>query len=130
MLRRALVTFRFVEDRSEAHDWIGQLADRREAIDSLGSREASGEIERTLDALDEGQRWVLTMRYGLGGESPMSYRELGLALGYTREWARKEVLGALGQLARSLSGTWMNQGFAFTAGIRGGRLAEVIEPRA
>ena len=42
-----------------------------------------------LDLLEERERTVITLRFGLDGERPHTLNEIGLRLGITREWVRK-----------------------------------------
>ena len=39
--------------------------------------------------LDDRERLVLSLRYGLAGEQPLTLKEIGERLGVTREWVRK-----------------------------------------
>lgn len=64
-------------------DWHSPPEDRLEADDEKDSL-----LER-LRRLDSRERTVLALRYGLGGEAPLSYNEIGRRLGVTREWVRK-----------------------------------------
>jgi RNA polymerase primary sigma factor len=57
------------------------------------------ELTRRLGRLDERERLVLSLRYGLGGEEPLTLKEIGLRLGVTREWVRKLELKAITKLA-------------------------------
>jgi RNA polymerase primary sigma factor len=55
-------------------------------------------VDRLLRHLDARHARVLRMRYGIGGDAPMSPAEVGRALGVTRERARQiegEALGVL-----------------------------------
>jgi RNA polymerase primary sigma factor len=40
----------------------------------------------------------LVLRYGLEGETPLTFKEIGRRLGVTREWIRKIELRAIGKL--------------------------------
>ena len=52
-------------------------------------------LRRQMDRLTQRERVILTMRYGLEGEPPMTLREIGRRLGVTQETVRKIELGAL-----------------------------------
>lgn len=63
--------------------------------------EASDEsrhLLRRLDRLDARERSILTMRFGLSGDEPMTLKEVGRRLGVTREWVRKIELRAVAKL--------------------------------
>lgn len=51
-----------------------------------------------LDRLDDRERLVVTLRYGLGDEAPQTLKEIGRRLGVTREWVRKIELRAVQKL--------------------------------
>jgi len=53
---------------------------------------------RRLEGLDPRERVILTLRYGLEGEAPLTLKEIGRRLGVTREWARKIELRAVRKL--------------------------------
>jgi RNA polymerase primary sigma factor len=53
---------------------------------------------RRLDRLDDRERTVVALRYGLEGESPLTLKKIGHRLGVTREWARKIELRAIQKL--------------------------------
>jgi RNA polymerase primary sigma factor len=63
-------------------------------VDDADEREM---LRRRLDRLDERERSVITMRYGLDGE-PALMREIGKRLGVTRQWAHRLEYKALGEL--------------------------------
>jgi RNA polymerase primary sigma factor len=62
------------------------------------------EIVRRLDHLDERERQVLMLRFGLTGELPLTLREIGRRLGVTREWVRKIELRAVNKLQDTVLG--------------------------
>ena len=95
---------RFELGGSEAEDtWSPDEATKPEdAPDAL--LEADDErksLLRRLDSLDERERAVLTLRFGLEGEAPLTLREIGERLGVTREWVRKIELRAVRKLDRA-----------------------------
>ena len=57
------------------------------------------EIQRCVKTLPPRDRKVLSLRYGLGGQPPLSLREIGRQLGVTGERVRQIELGALSTLA-------------------------------
>ena len=76
-----------------------------EAID--GCEQPGSEMEwedekrallRRLDRLDDRERTILALRYGLEGATPLTLKEIGRRLGVTREWVRKIELRAVRKL--------------------------------
>jgi RNA polymerase primary sigma factor len=55
-------------------------------------------VRRRMDRLDDRERMILDLRFGLGGEV-VTLREVGRRLGITREWARKIQVRAVGKMA-------------------------------
>src|SRR4051812_21015330 len=68
---------------------------------ALETRDENAEVLRRLERLEERERVVLTLRYGLGGEPPLTLKEIGLRIGVTREWVRKIELKAMARLLGS-----------------------------
>ncbi len=67
------------------------------------------QIERALSALDERERIILSLRFGLGGQEPETLEEIGAHFGLTRERIRQMQNRALAKLrhpsrSHSLSG--------------------------
>lgn len=58
------------------------------------------ELERLMDKLTSQQRQVLTLRFGLKDEQPLSLAKIGAQLGVSRERIRQLEQEALGKLAR------------------------------
>ena len=76
-----------------------EARDGREAPDA--ALEAADERRQVLDRLsrlDDRERKVISLRFGLDGEGPMTLKEVGLILGVTREWARKIEVRAVQKL--------------------------------
>jgi RNA polymerase primary sigma factor len=63
----------------------------------VGLREET--LRKALELLTEREREILTMRYGLGGQEPMSLEAIGRALDVTRERIRQIEARALERLA-------------------------------
>jgi RNA polymerase sigma factor (sigma-70 family) len=55
-------------------------------------------LGRALARLREPYRMALVLRFGLGGGEPATYRDVGEALGITREWARRVERKAMEKL--------------------------------
>jgi RNA polymerase primary sigma factor len=62
------------------------------------SEESSGLRERMAARLDERERRVIGLRFGLEGGDPLSLKEVGERMGITREGARKIELRAIKKL--------------------------------
>ena len=68
----------------------GGVTDHRAAAEhTLENREEERHVLNRLDLLEERERTVITLRFGLDGERPHTLNEIGLRLGITREWVRK-----------------------------------------
>jgi RNA polymerase primary sigma factor len=70
---------------------------------ALESWDENAEVMSRMDRLDDRERLVLTLHYGLGGESPLTLKEIGLRIGITREWVRKLELKAVAKMLASAS---------------------------
>jgi RNA polymerase primary sigma factor len=53
---------------------------------------------RRLERLDDRERTIVALRFGLEGELPMTLKEVGKRLGVTREWVRKIEIQAVRKL--------------------------------
>jgi RNA polymerase primary sigma factor len=77
-----------------------ESADAAEAVeDSYEVSDERAEVLRRMDWLDDRERLVLSLRYGLAGEQPLTLKEIGHRLGVTREWVRKIELKAVSKMA-------------------------------
>ena len=56
------------------------------------------DLRLRLERLDDRERTVVRLRYGLDGGDPLTLREVGIQLGVTREWVRKTEMRALQKL--------------------------------
>jgi len=63
--------------------------------DALFSESETDKIVRLIDALDERESKILRMRYGLDHEPPRTLKEIGVAIGLTRERVRQIECEAL-----------------------------------
>jgi RNA polymerase primary sigma factor len=84
----------------EANRWSPEEAiDRSEAPGSaMEAEDERAELFSRLDRLDDRERTIVSLRYGLEGSVPMTLKEIGRRLGVTREWVRKIELRAIGKL--------------------------------
>ncbi len=105
MVERALRArkLRLDTDRSRDDDDSGWATD--EAVDThdapeaeIEVAEARDEVRRRLARLDDRERTIVSLRFGLDGHAPMTLKEIGRRLGVTREWVRKIELRAVRKL--------------------------------
>jgi RNA polymerase primary sigma factor len=84
----------------EANRWSPEESvDRREAPESaMEAADDRAFLLSRLERLDERERTILSLRYGLEGALPMTLKEIGRQLGVTREWVRKIELRAVRKL--------------------------------
>ncbi len=81
---------------------LEEATDERDAPDSiLEAVDEHAELMRRLKRLDDRERTILTLRFGLGGKEPMTLKEVGRRLGVTREWVRKIEVRAVKKLDQS-----------------------------
>ena len=79
-----------------------------EAADTCPAPEASLEADEETQAmrsrlaqLDEREQTILSLRFGLDGDEPLTLKEVGRRLGVTREWVRKIEVRAVDKLGRA-----------------------------
>ncbi len=56
------------------------------------------DLLRRMERLDDRERAILALRFGLEGELPLTLKEVGRRLGVTREWVRKIEIRAVRKL--------------------------------
>ncbi|MGC8640149.1 MAG: sigma-70 family RNA polymerase sigma factor [Isosphaeraceae bacterium] len=72
-----------------------RVTDRMEAPDAaLELSDDLAELRRRLDRLNERDRQIVSLRFGLGNEPPQSFRQIGQRLGVTGECVRQIELRA------------------------------------
>ncbi len=84
------------EDASWSPDESLAYAQAPETAMEIGEDRA--EVLRRLDRLDERERLVISLRFGLLDGSPLTLKEIGRRIGVTREWVRKIELRAVSKL--------------------------------
>jgi RNA polymerase primary sigma factor len=60
--------------------------------------DARREVTRRLHRLDSQEREIIHLRFGLSWRAPLTYREIGARLEYSREWVRRIERKALAKL--------------------------------
>ena len=63
--------------------------------DALENESENSRLESLIKALDERESMILRMRYGLDGDEPMTLKQIGAAIGLTRERVRQIECDAL-----------------------------------
>jgi RNA polymerase primary sigma factor len=85
----------------EAGAWCGVTLsdDSQSAAAILETNEDRRILLERLNCLDDRERTVIALRYGLEGGSPLTLKAIGRRIGVTREWVRKIELRALRKMA-------------------------------
>jgi RNA polymerase primary sigma factor len=97
---------------------------------ALELQEEHAEIMRRMDRLDERERQVLALRFGLMGEIPLTLKEIGRRLGVTREWVRKIELRAVSRLERETEPQAASRARSTRGARRKGRPHHPVQPVA
>jgi len=76
-----------------------EAGDHREGPDAaLEAADERRHLLGRLDRLDDRERTIVSLRFGLDGGDPMTLKEVGQRLGVTREWVRKIEVRAVKKL--------------------------------
>jgi RNA polymerase primary sigma factor len=76
-----------------------EAGDHREGPDAaLEAADERRHLLGRLDRLDDRERIIVSLRFGLDGDDPMTLKEVGRRLGVTREWVRKIEVRAVKKL--------------------------------
>jgi RNA polymerase primary sigma factor len=110
-LRKAKIIHRIVKILSSVVDTGGDGSDENEMLEATLEDKETGQPEDALVAdeekakalgllneIDPREAKVLKLHYGLGGQNPMTLKEIGKQLGLTRERIRQIQRGALTKL--------------------------------
>jgi RNA polymerase primary sigma factor len=93
---RCLVHESFNDDGSVEHPLTG--IDARPEAEVERRDEGRGLRARMEERLDRRERELITLRFGLDDGEPLTLREAGRRMGFTREWARKIEKRAVAKL--------------------------------
>ena len=109
VIRRAIKACQFrsqgpVDENGQSVDFAELFADPRsdQPDEAIAQSEEFQMILRLLDAIDEREARVLKLRYGLEGQQPLTLKEIGEAVGLTRERVRQIEIDALRKLQEQL----------------------------
>jgi RNA polymerase primary sigma factor len=69
--------------------------------DSLVAEEEQAGVSRRLEGLGASERTMVVLRYGLAGEPPMSFEEIGSRLGLTAAVVQRRITLAMQKLGRT-----------------------------
>ena len=80
------------------------MADEDNILDNIDLRLKSERLHRYIDSfLDERERQIITMRYGLSGQKPLTQREVAAQLGISRSYVSRIEKKAIAILKRQFA---------------------------
>ena len=87
----------------DTRDWLKKLSAREPGPEEMLARaETRREVLEALDRLDEEERQVLRLRFGLDSGQEMGWKEIGELYGYSRQAAQQKGARAMERLKRLL----------------------------
>ncbi len=88
------------EGGDDEQSWSNEVAGHAgNAPDSaMEADDERRQLWNRLDRLDPRERTIVSLRFGLDGDEPMTLKEVGQRLGVTREWVRKIEVRAVKKL--------------------------------
>ena len=79
------------------------VCSEEDLFDDLARKEAAGRLHRAIEgALEERERSVVELRYGLGGRTPCTQKEIAAKLGISRSYVSRIEKKALEKLEQAL----------------------------
>ncbi len=102
MMEQARRSRRLVRDGSSQNSrpWSSDdLVDPRDTPSRrIDDRDLLQIVLKRLDRLNQRERTIIRLRFGMDGQTPLTLKEVGQQLGITREWVRKIEIRALKKL--------------------------------
>ncbi len=95
------------EDGSDLFDMV-EDGSMLEPLDEVSELLARDDVQAVLSMLDDRERRVLELRYGLDGNSPMTLGDVGSEFGVTRERVRQIECKTLRKIKRSKQSNCLN----------------------
>ncbi|MFH1616228.1 MAG: RNA polymerase sigma factor RpoD/SigA [Planctomycetota bacterium] len=92
------------EVQQEDHGLEEILEDDKAALpgSQMASEEETGKVIKMIGRLEQREAEVLTLRFGLGGQEPLTLKQIGEKLGLTRERVRQIQREAIAKLYESM----------------------------
>lgn len=92
-------------NEGEATEYSEVIGDERAAnpLDALADKNLHGELDGLLGLLDDRERRIIDVRFGLTGAKPMTLEEVGTLFGVTRERIRQLQNSAIMKMRKALS---------------------------
>lgn len=91
-------------NEGESTEYSEVIGDERAAnpLEALADKNMYGELDGLLDLLDERERRIIDVRFGLTGATPMTLEEVGRQFGVTRERIRQLQNSAIVKMRKAL----------------------------
>jgi len=85
------------DDGAELGDFVEDPT-ARTAVEGMASRLLPEELDRILSVLDDREKEIIELRFGFGGDEPLSVAQVALAVGLSRERIRQLEHRAMAKL--------------------------------
>lgn len=88
---------------NEGEEELGKFIEDTSTLnpeDNVREKNLKEQIEKLLDDLTDRERYVLCLRFGIGGNEPLTLQEIGDIVGLTKEMIRRIELNALTKLRK------------------------------
>ena len=88
-----------------ALSFMDVLCSDEDLFEDISTKEQCVLVRSYVDrCLDERERRIISLRYGLDGQQPMTQREVAVLMGFSRSYISRIEKKALGKLEYALSG--------------------------